>query len=122
MNTPRIRHVALPLFFLFCACQAVFTQAHGTVPVDPTQQPAASAGTGSQRVAARRVPNFVLPDAAGKQVALADFSDAPVVVVVFLGTKCPIANAYIPELNELQKRYQDKRVQVLGINANPGDS
>jgi Leucine-rich repeat (LRR) protein len=55
-------------------------------------------------------------------VALADYCEADFVVVVFLGTKCPIANAYIPELNDLQKRYRDRKVQVLGVNSNPSDS
>ena len=57
----------------------------------------------------------MLPDSTGKQVALSDFSDAEVVVVVFLGTKCPISNAYVPELLELQKRYHDRKVQFVGI-------
>ena len=70
----------------------------------------------------RRVPNFVLADAADKQVGLADFAEADVVVMVFLGTKCPIANGYIPDLIDLQARYRDRKVQVLGVNANPSDS
>jgi len=74
------------------------------------------------RLAPRRVPNFVLADAADKQVGLADFAEADVVVMVFLGTRCPIANAYIPDLIDLQARYRDRKVQVLGINANSSDS
>lgn len=70
----------------------------------------------------RRVPNFVLPNTTGKQVGLADYKDRHCVVVVFLGTKCPVANAYVPALLDLQKTYADKHVQVIGINANPGDS
>lgn len=74
------------------------------------------------RVAPRRVPNFVLTDPAGKQLALADYAEADVVVLVFLGTKCPIANAYIPDLLDLQTRYRDRKVQVLGVNSNPSDT
>lgn len=77
---------------------------------------------GKNRGAARRVPNFVLPDCTGKQVGLADFDDADLIVVVFMGTRCPIANAYIPYLNELHQRYRGRKVQVLGINANLSDS
>jgi peroxiredoxin len=73
-------------------------------------------------VIGRPVPNFVLPDAAGKPVALADFGDAKIVVVVFLGTKCPISNAYVPDLIELQRRTRDRQVQLIGIHANPADS
>lgn len=70
----------------------------------------------------RQIANFVLPDAAGKLVGLSDFSDSRLVVVVFLGTQCPIGNAYLPVLNDLQSQYADKHVQLIGINANPGDS
>ncbi|MFT3882169.1 MAG: redoxin domain-containing protein [Gemmatales bacterium] len=83
----------------------------------------AKADTKARKTASlRRVPNFVLPDAAGKQAALADYADAKVVVLVFMGTKCPVSNALVPDLNDLQKRYGDKKVQVVGINANPSDS
>jgi peroxiredoxin len=70
----------------------------------------------------RRVPNFVLTDSDGKEVALADFNDAKFIVVVFMGTECPIGNAYVPDLIELQKRYRDQNVQVIGVNANLSDS
>lgn len=72
-------------------------------------------------VLGKRVPDFVLPDTSGEQVALSDFNDGNAVVVVFLGTSCPIGNAYVPVLNDLQKRYEDQGVRVLGINANLTD-
>ena len=72
-------------------------------------------------VLGKRIPNFVLPDTSGEQVALSDFNDGNAVVVVFLGTSCPIGNAYVPVLNDLQKRYEDQGVRVLGINANLAD-
>ncbi|MDA1055145.1 MAG: redoxin domain-containing protein [Planctomycetota bacterium] len=75
-----------------------------------------------ESVIGRRVPDVVLPDATGKQIALSDFNEAKVLVVVFLGTQCPIGNAYVPVLGDLQKRYQDQSVQVIGINSNPSDS
>jgi peroxiredoxin len=70
----------------------------------------------------RNIAAFVRPDSAGKQVSLTDFKDAKIVVVVFMGTECPIGNAYVPSLIALQKRYTDKHVQVLGINSNLSDS
>lgn len=69
----------------------------------------------------RRVPDFVLPDSQGNQVALSDFNTGDAVVVVFLGTSCPIGNAYVPVLADLQKRYEDQGVTVLGINSNLAD-
>ena len=72
-------------------------------------------------VLGKRVPDFVLSDTSGEQVALSDFNDGNAVVVVFLGTSCPIGNAYVPVLNDLQNRYEGHGVRVLGINANLAD-
>jgi peroxiredoxin len=71
----------------------------------------------SKTLVGRQIPNFILPDVSGKQVALADFGEAKFVIVIFMGTECPIGNAYIPSLNELSKKYADKRVKVIGINS-----
>lgn len=80
------------------------------------------ATSAEESVIGRKVPTFVLPDTGGQLVSLADFADARLMVVVFIGTECPIGNAYIPDLVALQDRYQDDGVQVVGINANPADS
>jgi peroxiredoxin len=78
--------------------------------------------TAAEDVIGRKITDFVLPDAAGAQVAFSDFRDAKVRVVVFLGTECPIGNAYVPDLIDLQNRYRAQSVQVLGINAMLSDS
>src|SRR5262245_59575607 len=73
------------------------------------------------RLLGRRIPNFLLADpSTGKEVGLADFAAKKLLVVVFLGTECPIANAYLRVLNELREKYADKGVEFLGIHANPG--
>ncbi len=82
---------------------------------------ASGAGPIQREVLGHRIPDFVLPDADGRETALSDFSDGRAVVVVFMGTSCPIGNAYVPVLNDLQKRYRDQGVQVLGINSNLAD-
>lgn len=81
----------------------------------------------------RRVPNFVLPDCAGaatgadkeagagKEVGLADFHDKPYVVLIFLSCQCPISNQYLPILNEIQKKYTERGLQIVGINSHAGD-
>jgi hypothetical protein len=79
-------------------------------------------GESRPSVIGRRISGFVLPDPGGKSVGLADFKDARATLVVFLGTRCPISNAYVPILLEIEKSYRDKGVRVLGIYANPGDS
>lgn len=69
------------------------------------------------------VADFTLPDVqTGKPVSLADFKDRKVVVVAFIGTACPINNAYAPRLAELSRKYEAKDVQFIGINPNRIDS
>ena len=36
-----------------------------------------------------KAPDFSLPDASGKTVSLADFADAPALLVVFMCNHCP---------------------------------
>jgi len=72
--------------------------------------------------AGKKIGGFTLKDAAGKAVALADYKDRKAVVVLFLGTECPINNSYLPRLAELHKEYDAKGVQFLAINPNTQDS
>lgn len=65
---------------------------------------------------------FSLSNNYGKEVALKDFSDKPIVVLAFLGTECPLAKLYGPRLNDLQEKYAKRGVVVLGINSNKQDS
>jgi peroxiredoxin len=82
------------------------------VPAD-----AARAGLG------KKVAAFTLTDARDQRsVALADLKDKKAVVVVFLGTECPVNNAYLPTLARLHEDYAPKGVQFLGINANLQDT
>jgi len=68
----------------------------------------------------REVTNFILPDAAGKQVALSDYGEKRAVALFFMGTYCPISNLYLTELSKLQKAYGKQGLQVIGINSNAG--
>jgi peroxiredoxin/mono/diheme cytochrome c family protein len=70
----------------------------------------------------RTVANFTLKDTEGRRVALADFRDKKAVVVAFLGTQCPINNAFLPRLAELHKEFSPRGVQFLAVNANRQDS
>ncbi len=65
---------------------------------------------------------FELSNNYGKSIALREFDDKPIVVLAFLGTECPLAKLYGPRLDDLQKRYADRGVVVLGINSNKQDS
>src|SRR5207253_2839340 len=61
---------------------------------------------------------FSLPDArTNKTVSLQDFAKNKAVAVVFLGTACPVNNAYLPTLADLHKEYAAKGVAFVGINS-----
>ena len=63
-----------------------------------------------------KAPDFTLSDIAGRTVALKDFRESKAVVLFFIGTECPMANRYLPRLNDLAKAYGPKGVAVLAIN------
>jgi peroxiredoxin/mono/diheme cytochrome c family protein len=73
-------------------------------------------------VVGRKIADFSIPDAAGVAVDSGKFKDAKVLVVVFVGTECPISNAYLPRLAELSKQYASQGVQFLAINSNRQDT
>src|SRR5437879_117803 len=70
----------------------------------------------------RPISDFELPDLHDQAVRLSDFRDQQFVVVIFLGTKCPLASLYAPRLNELADEYASSGVVVLAIDPNVGDS
>ncbi len=69
-----------------------------------------------------RVGAFTLKDTAGKAHSLADHAASKAVVVIFVGTQCPINNAFQPRLAELHAKYAGKGVAFLAVNANRHDT
>jgi peroxiredoxin len=72
-------------------------------------------------------PDFSLPDTTGKTVWLADFKDAPALLVVFMCNHCPYVKHLSHALAEFAREYQKKGLAVVGINSNdvsthPADS
>jgi peroxiredoxin len=71
----------------------------------------------------KKAPPFSLTDPRDQaRFALDDCKDRKAVVVVFLGTECPINNRYLPTLRELHGDYAAKGVQFVGLNANCTDT
>jgi peroxiredoxin len=70
----------------------------------------------------KSVPGFQLKDITGRTVSLADFQNKKAVVVFFIGTQCPINNAYMPRLAELHEEYAPRDVQFLAVNSNRQDT
>jgi peroxiredoxin len=72
-------------------------------------------------------PDFRLPDTNGKTVALADFKNAPALLVIFMCNHCPYVVHVRSGLAQLARDYQPKSVAIVGINSNdvenyPADS
>ena len=70
-----------------------------------------------------RIGDFTLRQAASgtKWSLIENARDARAVVVVFLGTECPVSNAYVPILAALHRLYSPKGVVFVGINSNQQD-
>jgi peroxiredoxin len=68
------------------------------------------------------IENFTLNDALGAKRSLSEWKDRKAVVVVFLGTECPLAKLYGKRLAELDKEYGAQGVQIVGINSNQQDT
>jgi cytochrome c biogenesis protein CcmG, thiol:disulfide interchange protein DsbE len=75
-----------------------------------------SGGTG----AGYEAPGFHLKDLEGKEVSLQE-NKGSIVVVDFWATWCPPCRMSIPELVEIQKKYKEKGVVVLGISVDLPD-
>ena len=74
-----------------------------------------------------KAPDFRLPDPSGKAVALADFKNAPALLVIFMCNHCPYVKHVREGLAKLARDYRLRGLAVIGINSNdvanyPGDS
>ena len=78
-------------------------------------------GAAAPSTLGKAISDFTLPDTKGQEVALASFKDKQAIVVVFIGTECPINNAFMPRLVQLSGTYGPKGVQFLAINSNHQD-
>ncbi|WP_231742812.1 redoxin domain-containing protein [Stieleria varia] len=70
----------------------------------------------------KRIESFALDNCYGKPVAMSDFDDRELIAVVFLGTECPLAKLYGRRLAQLQTKYAEQGVTIIGINSNKHDS
>src|SRR5262249_41898397 len=94
------------------ACALFTCSAFAAQPVDAED----SAGVG------KKIANFSLTDTSGQLASLGTLKDSKAVVVVFLGTECPISKGYLVPLSQMHKRYASRGVQFLGINSNHQDT
>jgi peroxiredoxin len=69
-----------------------------------------------------KVVNFAAKAVDGKVRSLSDYRGKKAVVVVIVGTECPISNLYVVTLAEMHQKYSDKGVQFLAVNSNDHDT
>ncbi len=65
-----------------------------------------------------QAPDFSLINVDGTTVSLADFKDAPALLVVFLCNHCPYVIHVADALAQLARQYQQQGVAVVGISSN----
>ncbi|MGP0565231.1 MULTISPECIES: thioredoxin family protein [unclassified Nitrospina] len=65
-----------------------------------------------------QAPDFSLPGTDGKTYSLDSFKDTEVLVIIFMCNHCPYVKAVLPRLIDLQNKFEDKSVQIIGINSN----
>ena len=70
----------------------------------------------------KKVADFALKDTSGQRVALETYKSKKAIVVVFVGTECPINNAYLLPLSKMYATYSSRGVQFLAINSNLQDT
>ena len=75
--------------------------------------------TATNRLLGQRMADFTLKDATtGKNVSLYGYHGNIAVVLVFLGTDCPVGNLYASRLVELNNQYRDRKIAFVGIHSN----
>lgn len=77
--------------------------------------PASSLGQRSED----SVSHLAIPDMAGKIHNLTDYKSSKLIVLLFIGTTCPISNGYSPEYKRLVDEFAAKGVTFLAIHPDP---
>ena len=67
-------------------------------------------------------PPFALPDVSGKTVSIADFQNAPALLVMFICNHCPYVKHVRSGLAKLACDYQAQGVAVVAISSNDIES
>ena len=104
-NCPSLRLLALVLFVISASADRL----------------AASDDSAESQVG-NKVTSFELSDYQGNAVSLDSYEESKIVVLLFLGTECPLVQLYGPQLERLSETYQDQDVAFIGINPNSQDS
>ena len=66
-----------------------------------------------------KLENYATTDLAGNAVGNEAWREKRAVVIVFLGTECPVSNGYAPEYERLYQRYRGQNVAWVGVHCAP---
>ena len=69
-----------------------------------------------------KAPDFSLPDTESKRVSLADFKNAPALLMMFICNHCPYVQHVAFAVAKLASEYQKKGAAVVAINSNDADN
>ena len=69
-----------------------------------------------------RVPNLAFKDIRYLNRSLDDFPKAKAFALVFVDAGCPLAQRYLPTLEQIHADYRDKGVVVIAVNSGTADS
>jgi peroxiredoxin len=103
----------IALSVVFCTVPLMFGAWRSRLATDEVQSDTKVGG---------QVFKLDLQDITGKKWAIGDLKGHKAVVVLFLGTECPVNNAFMPRLGELHKAYSEKGVLFVAINSNVQDT
>ncbi len=69
-----------------------------------------------------KAPDFNLKGIDGKNYALNDFKDAKALLIIFMCNHCPYVKAKQETIKNLQAKYKDKGLAIIGINSNESEN
>jgi peroxiredoxin len=68
---------------------------------------------------AKPLPAITRIDLLGVEHTTTDWGRHPAVVLVFLGSECPVSNGYSPELTRLAEAFAKRGVVLYGVHSDP---
>jgi peroxiredoxin len=74
------------------------------------------------RAPGQTVSDFAIKDVRTGQVHRLSDHSGRIVAIVFTGTACPVSERYIPRVNALARKYENRGVDFLAINSNASES